>query len=198
MHSSLAVTTSGLPLGLTAVKFWTRKKFKGTNALKRKINPTRVPIEEKESYRWLENLRQSTALLYWSTSADGHQFPVIVVADSLPATAFQQRIQPVSPAANSGRHRHNLRPVIIKTDIQRAFKQTDAVYQRRWLNLTSTAPLTVAEDVIHPVVLLRQLQHVGQTKKIVLLRQFAGAAAPEIIQLMTQSCTNAERPALVE
>jgi len=63
MHSSLAVTTSGLPLGLTAVKFWTRKKFKGTNALKRKINPTRVPIEEKESYRWLENLRQSTALL---------------------------------------------------------------------------------------------------------------------------------------
>src|SRR5271170_701361 len=29
MHSSLAVTTAGKPLGLTAVKFWTRKKFKG-------------------------------------------------------------------------------------------------------------------------------------------------------------------------
>lgn len=27
MHSSLAVTLSGTPLGLTAVKFWTRKKF---------------------------------------------------------------------------------------------------------------------------------------------------------------------------
>ena len=38
-------------------------QFKGTNALKRKVNPTRVPIEEKESYRWLENLRQLTALL---------------------------------------------------------------------------------------------------------------------------------------
>lgn len=63
MHSSLAVTAEGLPLGLTAIKFWTRSKFKGTNALKRKINPTRVPIEEKESFRWLENLRQSTALL---------------------------------------------------------------------------------------------------------------------------------------
>src|SRR6516165_8115334 len=62
MHSSLAVTTEGLPLGLTAVKFWTRKKFKGTAALKKKINPTRVPIEGKESIRWLENLRQSTAL----------------------------------------------------------------------------------------------------------------------------------------
>ena len=34
MHSSLAVTTDGLPLGMAAVKFWTRKKFKGTNALR--------------------------------------------------------------------------------------------------------------------------------------------------------------------
>lgn len=63
MHSSLAVTTDGLPLGLAAVKFWTRKKFKGTAALKRKINPTRVPIEKKESVRWLDNLRQSIDLL---------------------------------------------------------------------------------------------------------------------------------------
>lgn len=63
MHSSLAVTTKGLPLGLTAIKFWTRKQFKGTNALKNHINPTRIPIEQKESYRWLENLKQSTELL---------------------------------------------------------------------------------------------------------------------------------------
>lgn len=63
MHSSLAVTADGLPLGLTAIKFWSREKFKGTNALKKKINPTRVPIEEKESIRWLDNLRRSTALL---------------------------------------------------------------------------------------------------------------------------------------
>lgn len=63
MHSSLAVTTEGLPLGLAAVKFWTRKHFKGTTALKRIVNPTRIPIEEKESYKWLENIRQATALL---------------------------------------------------------------------------------------------------------------------------------------
>ncbi|MET4236306.1 hypothetical protein ABIA85_009621 [Bradyrhizobium sp. LA6.10] len=62
MHSNLAVTTEGLPLGLTTVKFWTRKKFKGTAALKKKINGTRVPIE-KESIRWLDNVRQSTELL---------------------------------------------------------------------------------------------------------------------------------------
>ncbi len=70
MHSSLAITTAGKPLGLTAVKFWTREKFKGTNALKGRgveggkhsVNTTRIPIEEKESVRWLENLKQSTQL----------------------------------------------------------------------------------------------------------------------------------------
>src|SRR6185437_4901135 len=62
MHSSLAVTTEGLPLGVAAIKFWTRDRFKGTNQLKKHINPTRVPIEQKESIRWLQNLEQSTTL----------------------------------------------------------------------------------------------------------------------------------------
>jgi len=63
MHSSLVTTIDDLPLGPAAIKFWNRDKFYGANALKRKINPTRVPIEQKESIRWLENLRQSTELL---------------------------------------------------------------------------------------------------------------------------------------
>jgi hypothetical protein len=63
MHSSLVVTTAGQPLGLAAIKFWNRDKFHGANRLKRRINPTRVPIEKKESIRWLENLRQSIELL---------------------------------------------------------------------------------------------------------------------------------------
>lgn len=70
MHSSLVVTTDGLPLGLAAVKLWTRKKFKGTSALqghgigcKHTVNAARIPIEQKESVRWLENVRQSTANL---------------------------------------------------------------------------------------------------------------------------------------
>jgi len=62
MHASLAITPDGLPLGLTAAKFWSRARFKGTAALKRRINPTRVPIEQKESMRWLDNLRRSTEL----------------------------------------------------------------------------------------------------------------------------------------
>ena len=43
--------------------------MKRDNSLKKKINPTRVPIEEKESIRWLKNLEQSTAL--WGDPALG-------------------------------------------------------------------------------------------------------------------------------
>jgi hypothetical protein len=60
LHSSLVVTLEGLPLGLTAVKFWSRKAFKGQKAKRKAHN---APIEEKESVRWLENLRSSTELL---------------------------------------------------------------------------------------------------------------------------------------
>ena len=63
MHSALVLTTGGLPLGLAAVKFWTRKKFKGTRALRNRVNLTRIPIEKKESVRWVENLTQSTRQL---------------------------------------------------------------------------------------------------------------------------------------
>jgi len=54
------VTLDGLPLGLTAVKFWSRKAFKGRKAKRKAHN---APIEEKESVRWLENLCSSTELL---------------------------------------------------------------------------------------------------------------------------------------
>jgi Transposase DNA-binding len=63
LHTSLAMTEDGVPLGVTALKVWTRSKFKGTAALKRAVNPTRVPIEGKESIRWLDSLRASVDLL---------------------------------------------------------------------------------------------------------------------------------------
>ena len=59
MHNSLVITTEGLPLGLANVKFWTRKRFKGSRALACKINATRIPIEKKESVRWIDSLKQS-------------------------------------------------------------------------------------------------------------------------------------------
>lgn len=63
MHSSFVVTLEGLPLGLAAVQFWSRKEFHDARELKRHVNPTRVPIEEKESIRWLSSMEQSHALL---------------------------------------------------------------------------------------------------------------------------------------
>lgn len=62
MHASLAVTSEGLPLGLTSTRYWSRKVFKNTNQMKRKINQTRLPIEEKESIKWLQNMEASVEL----------------------------------------------------------------------------------------------------------------------------------------
>jgi len=40
----LTLQIGDLLFGLAAIQFWTRSKFKGTNALKRNVNPTRVRI----------------------------------------------------------------------------------------------------------------------------------------------------------
>lgn len=63
MHASLVVSTEGLPLGLSANKFWTRDKFKNAKSLYRKNNATRIPIEEKESWRWIDNMKRTNTLL---------------------------------------------------------------------------------------------------------------------------------------
>ena len=59
MHSSMAFTPDGLPLGMTSIKFWEhdRSEKKG----KKKTHPYKVPVEEKKTYRWLESMRQATA-----------------------------------------------------------------------------------------------------------------------------------------
>ena len=62
MHSSLALTAGGLPLGVCAIKFWSRPEREGSTRAK-KLESGRLPIEEKESFRWLQNLRQSSDLL---------------------------------------------------------------------------------------------------------------------------------------
>lgn len=63
MHSSLAITTEGLPLGFTAKKFWNRDKFKGSHEIHRKFNATRIPIDQKESYRWVQGVHETNTLL---------------------------------------------------------------------------------------------------------------------------------------
>jgi hypothetical protein len=59
MHTTLALTPGGLPLGVLTQAFFTRPIGEAAhtpNALRK------LPIEEKESYRWLEALEQTLAL----------------------------------------------------------------------------------------------------------------------------------------
>jgi hypothetical protein len=57
MHTCLAVTTKGLPLGLLDQKIFTRKLRKKDS---KKAKPhASLPIEEKESYRWIESLENT-------------------------------------------------------------------------------------------------------------------------------------------
>ena len=59
MHACLAVTTDGLPLGLLDQKVFVRKRL---SARRRRLADV-TPIEEKESYRWLESLGNAQAIM---------------------------------------------------------------------------------------------------------------------------------------
>ena len=52
MHSALAMSVDGLPLGLLDQMFWYRK----SEDYGKRIRRADLPIEEKESYRWVQSL----------------------------------------------------------------------------------------------------------------------------------------------
>jgi hypothetical protein len=58
MHSLLAVSPEGLPLGVLGMKTWTRREATQGSAAQRKSRP----IHEKESIKWLEGLAHLSAL----------------------------------------------------------------------------------------------------------------------------------------
>ena len=57
LHSCIATSIEGVPLGLMGQYYETRKEAKSTLT---KAEKAARPIEEKESYRWLEMLKNST------------------------------------------------------------------------------------------------------------------------------------------
>ena len=59
LHSCIAVSPEGLPYGLVSQSYETRQEAK--SPLSRAEKAVR-PIEEKESFRWIENIRESTAI----------------------------------------------------------------------------------------------------------------------------------------
>lgn len=62
MHTCLAVTTEGLPLGLLDQKIFARKLRQKRTGKGRKPHDL-LPVEEKESYRWLEALMNTKEAL---------------------------------------------------------------------------------------------------------------------------------------
>ena len=145
MHSTLAITTQGLPLGLIAAKFWTRDHFKGTTGLKRRINPTRVPIEKKESIRWLTNMRQSLDLIdepgrcihigdrendiyefFCATLDEGSNFIVRTCVDRLAGDGQHTIADEMADVAVKGKHCVEIRTA--KGDVEKA--KLDLRYKR--------------------------------------------------------------------
>lgn len=63
LHHTLAVSSSGLPLGILSQKIWAREGFNEQTEQERWA----TPIELKESYRWLEALRETDRLMPQST-----------------------------------------------------------------------------------------------------------------------------------
>ena len=60
LHSCIAVTLEGIPLGIVSQSYETRQEAK--SPLSRAEKYAR-PIEEKESFRWIETIRDSTAII---------------------------------------------------------------------------------------------------------------------------------------
>lgn len=60
MHSTLAVSFDGLPLGIVDQKIYSRpEESEERKELKKRTHNITLPIEEKDSYRWVESLKQT-------------------------------------------------------------------------------------------------------------------------------------------
>jgi hypothetical protein len=70
LHNSVAVTKSGVPLGLLKQSFFTHddyRKKRGSNQINVPGSNKNIPIEDKESYRWIEHFRKTESLVEKST-----------------------------------------------------------------------------------------------------------------------------------
>ncbi len=63
LHPSIVITPTRIPLGIIKSKMWSREETTSTITRRQKsIARRKVPIEEKESYRWLESMQASQEL----------------------------------------------------------------------------------------------------------------------------------------
>ena len=62
LHGLLAINDKGLPLGIIHQRFISRKKFKGPRTSAMKEEEKRLPINKKESFRWVDCIEKSKKL----------------------------------------------------------------------------------------------------------------------------------------
>lgn len=62
LHASIAVTPERLTLGVVDANFWGREPEKAEDSSIHRTARGKAPIEEKESYRWLQSYRKSCEL----------------------------------------------------------------------------------------------------------------------------------------
>lgn len=78
LHPLLAFDDHGLPLGVAWQKSWARKKIrKNPTSKERDDRQRRTPIEEKESFRWIEGMRAARKV-----AEDYPQTTCVCIADS--------------------------------------------------------------------------------------------------------------------
>lgn len=56
-HPMIAFDAAGVPLGIVGQKSWTREEISRVSKAEKSEKRRKTPIEEKESYRWIEGLR---------------------------------------------------------------------------------------------------------------------------------------------
>lgn len=91
LHPLVAFTPDGTPLGTSAATIWTRDQPLDETRREKELRRKSTPLEEKESLRWIEGLRQGRAV---AEQAPGVQ--CVCIADS-EADIYELFLEPRGP-----------------------------------------------------------------------------------------------------
>ena len=116
---------------------------------------------------------------------------------SLPATAVKQLYHTRHITGQARQQWIYLSSIVVKGEIEVSPWEINAVHAGIQGYGIPPGPLPISKQTVVPVHVLRGFQGIGQTEQIVLLRQLAGAGAPEVIQLAGQRCINTQLTSLI-
>ncbi len=76
MHTTLGITPEGLPLGILDQNIYSREELPAEKiAIKKRSHNIALPIEEKESIRWLDSMKKTASIF------EGQHKQVVTIAD---------------------------------------------------------------------------------------------------------------------